>query len=143
MLYMIFNQDGKWNSSTSGSIDSEDGYALLEGQIAVESDLVYDWTKEYTLVDGEIVVTAGTLIGHSPPARDICAMLKLREDRDRLLVDVVDKQARIYTNQNKAVPEKITDYRQTLLDLPDNVVPEIDDLGNELTNVTWPDVPTE
>ena len=70
-------------------------------------------------------------------------MIMLREKRDQLLADVVDRIARIYTNQNKAVPKKITDYRQALLDLPDNVVPEVDDLGNELTNVTWPDVPTE
>ena len=143
MLYWIFNQDGKWNSTTSGPIDSEDGYGLQEGQIAVESDLVYDLTKEYTLVDGEIVVTVGTLPGHSPPPMADIAMFKLRDERNKLLEDVVDRIARIYTNQNKPVPQDVLDYRQTLLDMPDNVVPELNDLGTEFTNFTWPEEPTE
>ena len=138
--YFIFNQDGKWNSSINDSLEN---YVLLEGQISVESDLVYDWTKVYTLVDGEIVVTAGTEVWHSPPPIADVAMAKLREERNKLLEDVVDRIARIYTNQNKAVPQDVLDYRQTLLDMPDNVVPELDDSRNEFTNFTWPEEPTE
>ena len=134
--YWIFDEDGRFICTVNGSITD---YQLPDGHTVVEDvQLIPDESK-----DGEIVVTAGKLIGHSPPARDIVAMIMLREKRDQLLADVVDRIARIYTNQNKAVPKKITDYRQALLDLPDNVVPEVDDLGNELTNVTWPDVPTE
>ena len=139
--YWIFDKDGAWVCSIN---DSMDHYILPEGHIVVEDvSIIHEESKDYNLVDGKIVVTTGTSIWHSPPTRDIVAMLKLREERDKLLVDVVDRIARIYTNQNQAVPKKITDYRQALLDLPDNVVPEMDDLGNELTNVTWPDVPTD
>ena len=143
-FYYVFNSDGKFVFSLS---ETQDGLNTAEvekeGQSVVETELVYDFTKDYTLVDGEIVVSAGTTPGHSAPPEEEVAMLRLRHERNRLLVDVVDRISRIYTNQNKAVPQNVIDYRQELLDIPDNVVPELDDQNNELTNVTWPDEPVE
>tara|TARA_R110000824_G_scaffold362735_1_gene550702 strand:+ start:489 stop:869 length:381 start_codon:yes stop_codon:yes gene_type:complete len=68
------------------------------------------------------------------------AMDIMRKDRNRLLVEVVDTKARIYTNQNLEVPKSILDYRQALLDLPETASPELDSDGN-LTGVTWPTIP--
>lgn len=64
----------------------------------------------------------------------------MRKDRNRLLVEVVDTKARIYTNQNLEVPKSILDYRQALLDVPENNTPELDEDG-QLTGVTWPTEP--
>jgi hypothetical protein len=68
------------------------------------------------------------------------AMDIMRKERNRLLVEVVDTKARIYTNQNLEVPKNILDYRQTLLDITANATPELDEDG-QLTGVTWPTKP--
>jgi len=143
-FYYVFDSAGKFCFSIFDTPDGLNTEEIKEkNQTVVETELVYDFANDYTLVDGEIVVKKGTTPGHSAPPKEEVAMLRLRHERNRLLVDVVDRISRIYTNQNKAVPQNVIDYRQELLDLPQNVVPEVDDLGNELTNVTWPDEPEE
>ena len=138
--YMIFDKDGEWRFSVEDSLDD---YEIPEDYQIVEDNRKMDFTMAYTLVDGKVVEKKGTLPGHSPPPEAEVAMFKLRIERDRLLIDEVDRMSRIYTNQNKDVPKKIIDYRQELLDFPDNADPKIDSKTHELTNVTWPDVPTE
>ena len=43
---------------------------------------------------------------------------QMRLQRNRLLVDNVDKSMRNYLHSGKAVPQSLIDYRQALLDLP-------------------------
>ena len=139
--FWIFDKDGDWRFTAHNSI--EDMEIPADHTVVQDNSRKHDWTKAYTLVDGKIVEAAGTLPGHFPPPEAEVAMFKLREERDRLLEDVVDKRSKIYYNQNKTVPKELTDYRQALLDLPDGANPILDDKGNEITNVDWPEIPTE
>ena len=65
---------------------------------------------------------------------------QMRLQRNRLLVDNVDKSMRNYLHSGKAVPQSLIDYRQALLDLPENNTPKLNQDG-ELIGVNWPTKP--
>ena len=71
---------------------------------------------------------------------ELPAEYQLRKKRYGLLIDNVDIPIRNYIHSGRAIPQALIDYRQALLDVPENNTPELDSDGN-LTGVTWPEKP--
>lgn len=64
----------------------------------------------------------------------------MRRERHILLYENVDIPMRNLLHSGKAVTQELIDYRQALLDVPENNTPKLDEDGN-LTGVTWPTKP--
>ena len=64
----------------------------------------------------------------------------MRRERFGKLADEVDKPMRNYLHSGQAIPQNLINYRQALLDVPENSTPAFDGDG-ELTGVTWPTKP--
>ena len=65
---------------------------------------------------------------------------RMRKERDMLLLQYVDIKMRDYLHSGQAIPQAWIDYRQAVLDVPQNNTPEIDE-NEELINITWPTKP--
>jgi hypothetical protein len=65
---------------------------------------------------------------------------EMRKKRYGLLIDNVDIPIRNLLHSGQTVPQNLIDYRQALLDVPENNTPELDEDG-ELTGVDWPTKP--
>ena len=65
---------------------------------------------------------------------------EMRKMRYGLIIDNVDKPMRNYLHNGQTVPQNLIEYRQALLDVPENNTPTLDSDGN-LTGVTWPTKP--
>ena len=64
----------------------------------------------------------------------------MRKERHVLLIENVDIPMRNYLHSGKAIPQSLLDYRQELLDIPQNNTPKLNKDG-ELTGVNWPTKP--
>ena len=64
----------------------------------------------------------------------------MRKERHGLLIENVDIPMRNYLHSGKAIPQSLLDYRQELLDIPQNNTPKLNKDG-ELTCVNWPTKP--
>ena len=69
-------------------------------------------------------------------------MKKLREERDKKLLET-DKYTSIpdWPHPSEEVKQAWVTYRQALRDLPSTSTPQLDE-NSELTNVTWPTLPS-
>ena len=66
--------------------------------------------------------------------------VRMRRDRDLLLQEYVDITMRGYLHSGQSIPQNLIDYRQALLDVPQNNTPEVNE-DLELINVNWPTKP--
>ena len=64
----------------------------------------------------------------------------MRKERHGLLIENVDIPMRNLLHAGQVIPQELIDYRQSLLDIPENNTPELDSDGN-LIGVTWPTKP--
>ena len=64
----------------------------------------------------------------------------MRKERHGSLIENVDIPMRNYLHSGKAIPQSLLDYRQELLDIPQNNTPKLNKDG-ELTGVNWPTKP--
>ena len=67
---------------------------------------------------------------------------RMRRDRDMLLLQYVDIKMRSYLHSGQAIPQDWIDYRQAVLDVPQNNTPELNE-DLELININWPTKPKE
>ncbi len=65
---------------------------------------------------------------------------QMRFERNRLLVENVDIPMRNLLHSGQTISQDLINYRQALLDVPENNTPTLDSDGN-LTGVTWPTKP--
>ena len=103
----------------------EDKFSWLPSEI--KDEINESWTDE---------VISRTEARYRSSVRDPFDVL--REERKVKLTELVDEPARVYLNQNLAIPQSILDTRQTLLDLPTTSTPTIDENG-VLVGVDWPE----
>ena len=103
----------------------EDKFSWLPSEI--KDEINESWTDE---------VISRTEARYRASIRDPFDVL--REERKVKLTELVDEPARVYLNQNLAIPQSILDTRQTLLDLPTTSTPTIDENG-VLVGVDWPE----
>ena len=96
--------------------------------------------SEFTFHNGQTPPTEEEIQTKNQKLKAAEPMRLLRIERNQKLAETDWVVIRAYS-QKQDVPEDWTNYMQALRDLPETAEPQLDSQGN-LTNITWPELPT-